>query len=70
MTAERPETVAAPNADRLQPSRIFVAIKIAAEIADELAQMEWGLERFQFVARANLGIAMGAIGSDAAVIAR
>lgn len=35
------------NADRPRPSRIFIAIKIAAEIADELAQMTRGLERFQ-----------------------
>jgi 2'-5' RNA ligase len=37
---------ATANADRPQLVRIFVAIKITPEIADELAQMARGLERF------------------------
>lgn len=36
---------ATANADRPQPVRIFVAIKITPEIADELAQVVRGLER-------------------------
>ena len=37
---------AAANADHPRPVRIFVAVKIAPEIADELAQVARGLERF------------------------
>lgn len=47
MAAERLGSVAPANADRPQPSRIFIAIKIAAEIADALAQMTRGLEQYQ-----------------------
>jgi len=36
----------AVRAGRPQPARIFVALKIAPEIADELAQIARGLERF------------------------
>ena len=45
--AERLGAATTAKADRPLPSRIFVAIKIAAEIADELAQMTRGLERFR-----------------------
>lgn len=34
------------SSGRLQPARVFVALKIAPEIADELAQMARELERF------------------------
>ena len=47
MTAERLGAATTANADSPQPSRIFIAIKIAAEITDALAQMTRGLERFQ-----------------------
>ena len=47
MTAERPVAATTGDAGRPRPSRIFVAIKIAAEIADELAQLTRGLERFR-----------------------
>jgi 2'-5' RNA ligase len=47
MTAEPLEAATMANADRPQPSRIFIAIKIVAAIADALAQMARGLERFQ-----------------------
>lgn len=47
MTAESLGVAATANADRPQPSRIFVAIKIAAEIADEFAQIARGLEHFR-----------------------
>ena len=47
MTAERPEAAATADMDCPQPTRVFITIKIAAEIADELAQMARGLERFR-----------------------
>ena len=47
MTAERPLAATTADTDRPQPSRVFIAIKIAAEIAAELAQMTRGLERFR-----------------------
>ena len=47
MIAERPEAAKTGDADGPRPSRIFVAIKIAAENADALAQMTRGLERFR-----------------------
>ena len=46
MTVERPEVAATANADRPKPSCISVAIMIAPAIADELAQLARGLERF------------------------
>ena len=45
--AERLGAATTAKADRLLPSRIFIAIKIAAEIADALAPMTRGLERFR-----------------------
>ena len=45
--AERLGAATTAKADRPLPSRIFVAIKIAAEIADALAPMTRGLERFR-----------------------
>ena len=47
MTADRPDVAAPVDAGIPQPSRVFAAIKIAAEIADELAQLTRGIERFR-----------------------
>jgi len=48
------------NADRPQPVRIFVAVKIAPAIADELAKVARGLERFpvRLVASADIHLTL------------
>jgi 2'-5' RNA ligase len=60
MTVERQNAAASTNVDRPQPTRIFVAIKIAPEIADELAQIARGLEPFpvRLVAPANIHLTL------------
>ena len=45
MTAERPDAAATFDAERPQSLRVFVAIKIAAETADEFAQLTRSLDR-------------------------
>src|SRR5512139_663378 len=45
MTAKRPDAAATFDAERPQSLRVFVAIKIAAETADEFAQLTRSLDR-------------------------